>query len=257
MPIDPLSLIRNSARRMVVVPSREVAGVRMVYAIERVGSPAFLRLAMSALALAGQEQQDADEEAVRMLGARTEADRERIAAELAEGKALREQRQQEQLVQSGQLAAIIAQQDELVMAATVAVGIAREDFAGEGLQPASARPEDLCQPLDEDSPKTPKAARDRDYLRPIRWEGPGRADTDTLKIGMIPEEERMLLARSIAEAFGPGREVTTFRHGPPDGSAGGEVGSDVRAAPERPGPRRPGRGRDRSGGAGGGGGVGR
>lgn len=247
MELNPIAMLRNSARRLVVVRSVEL-DVQMVYAIQRIGAPVFLRLAMSAHATASIRQRDEEERQSRMLGVRTDEDRARVEAELEEGKAIREQKFADELVTGGKLEELINLQDELVTTATVAVGIARDDIeVRDGMQPIDTRPEDICQPLDEDSAKSPKGKQDRVYLRPIRWAAPGQADADHLQIAHIPEEERALLARLIAEAFGPGREVTTFRDGQGRDAGVREVGRDVRPKTKRSRAGKSGRSADRHG----------
>jgi hypothetical protein len=246
--MDALQMLRMSGRRFAVVMSRDL-GVPVVYHLHRVGSPEFLRLATVALQVAKTEAQDADELQARLLGAKTDADRERVTAELAAAAAERSKAAATAAASDPEVVrSAISQADALIMAAVAAVGIGRTDILLiPGLQARDATPADLCQPLYETSEGVEPV-----YLQPVRWASPGSASADTLVIGEINESERMELFGLIVEAFIPTKAAASgFRPGSTADS--GSVGQAVQPKTKRAGAvRGSASGSDRSRGDGGG-----
>lgn len=227
--MNPVQQLRSKGRRLVVIECTET-GAMQVFALQRVGMPAFLRLAVDAMAIAKGDAEHQDELASRLRGAKTDEDRARITAAVAEAAAKRMGD-----VTPDQLQAMQSRADELIMGSVVAIGIGRDDLAP-GLLPPGTAAADVCQELEEGK---------AEYLRAIAWSTDALPPGDKLSIQCIPDVERMHLANAIALAFGPSREVTSFRDGPRSGAAGdrGPVGDEVRAPAQRAAPvRRRGRG---------------
>lgn len=244
--MDPIALLRASSRRMAVVWSRDL-GIPLVYVLHRVGSPAFVRLALTTLAAAGAQADDADELRERLLAASTPEDRERIVAEhQAAVRSRGEGTMRGAQADPEQLRALVASADELVMSGVAAVGIGREDIDLQpGLLPLDAQPRDYCQPLEQ-----PSDSSESIYLRPVRWSGGG--GVDRLEIQQIDEQERIELALRIGEAFSPTRAAASFPRGPGDALDRGPMGKAVRAEAKRTAAvGRPDRRSRRSGGDGG------
>lgn len=233
--MEPLQLLRSAGRRFVVVLCRD-HNVPLVYVIQRVASPEFLRLATAALAVAQVAQQDAYELDGQLLGAKTDADRERVTAELAAAAKERAAQSVAKLASDpASLVELQAQADRLVQAAVVAVGIGLPDTPL-GLQPIGTKAAQICEPVGATSEGTEPV-----YLRPVRWMATAQPDADGMWIGELREAERMELSSLIWEAFSPAKAVESFR----PGAAGdrGSVGAPVRPKAERAAPvRRPARG---------------
>jgi len=245
--MDPIQLLRASGRRLAVVYSRDL-DIPLVYVLHRVGSPAFLRLATLALAASSSSAADADELQSRLLGARTDEERERVVAEHAATKEARAAGEMGAIVQDpSRIEALIGGANELVMAGVAAVGIGRTDIELEyGLQPLSTEARDICQPVTSTAD-----SKEPVYLRPIRWSGGGKMDVDQMSVTELREEDRLELAQLIAEAFTP---TTAARSFPGSGAAGGRgpLGEQVRPKTKRASAHgRSARGSDRSGGDGG------
>lgn len=216
--LDPIALLRSSGRRLAVIVAPEL-GCSMVFALQRVPSPAFLRLATATVAQVAVEQTDQEEERGRLAGAKTEEDRQRVRAELAEGRRRRllELLGADPANAAMMVADVMSRVDELVTAAVRGTGIALEGVE-EGLVPVDQPIEAVCRPLG-----TLADSKDPVFLRTIDW--------TELPIGTIEEPIRVRLAALIAQAFAGKREVASFRRGPGVPGDRGPAGEEVRGAP--------------------------
>lgn len=221
--MNPLQLLRSSGRRLAVVMCRD-HGVPLVYGLHRVGAPEFLALAASALGEIRADAEQADELRSRLLGAKTDADRERVTAQIASVAAAEVEAAKASIMADPEkVRAMLAAVDALIMAAVESVGIGLPS-AEPGLYPVGTRPETLCEPLAEQVPGSDP------YLQPVRW-GAGGLDLADMSVA-----ERNELGARIVEAFKPTAAPFPARQGA--AGDGGQVGKAVRPASKRARPVR-------------------
>jgi hypothetical protein len=226
-------MLRSSGRRLAVVMCRDL-GVPMVYALHRVGSPEMLRLATLALGAASEQSERAEEVRSRLRGAKTQAERDQIEAEVKVAAAEQDERIRAELMADlDRLGSVLSQADALVMAAVVASGVGRTDIElTPGLQPYGTKPGDLCEPL-----PSPSDASEPTFMRPIEWTTVAprnEAEEATfLAILDVNETERMELATLVMEAFSPAKQVASFPRGQGSAGDGGQLGAPVRPKAKR------------------------
>lgn len=233
--MNPIDSIREAGRRLLVMEPNDL-GQRMVYGVRRLLSVDLAGLPSVDLANARDEQSYQEEEDARLLGAHTEADAERIKAEIAAMKLEQNRRVVEELAADDRKAHAFQVRCERIVCATVeAVGFAADGVPSGVVEPGTS-PSEVCEAIDDDG---------KTFMVPVRFvtgdPGPGE-----LSIRALAPLELMALGGLISRAFSVRREVTPFPGRTGATAAGGSTRQAVQGASKRV-PAGPGRAGGRAG----------
>lgn len=220
--------LRDKGRRLVVMPPDE-RGVSVVYAITHAHTPELAGLPAVDISRAMRKLEDAQHLQQRMDACKTDKERKRVQAEAeAVAEAFQQQLAEDCIGTPERRDAYLARCRAVVCAAVMSVGAAKEGVSF-GVHPMGTQPEDICEPLGEDSRGKPI------YLQPLRIvpDREAAAEPGTMCVLDYEHTEVMKLQLVFSGAFTVQHLVTPLLGAPRPAGEVPRDGGDVRVSPER------------------------